>query len=142
MQILLVDDSRSDRKLMKEHFRRMGLKDEFFEAEDGQEALDVLGKNYSEIDLVLLDLNMPRMDGYEFLKEFRDIPQYSQIPVIIWSAAKSDETELKVRLIYPQLTGCFSKGMDASKTVQKILSFLLPQGVLPESLQIKKEENI
>ena len=62
-------------------------------ANNGQEALDTLQKHYKEISLVLLDLVMPIMDGFEVLKRIEDEPSLKRIPVIVLTSDKSAEIE-------------------------------------------------
>lgn len=69
--ILLVDDSATMRKIISRSLRQAGLSvDEIFEAGDGVEALSVLASGKS-IQLILSDINMPNMDGVEFVKQAR-----------------------------------------------------------------------
>ncbi len=68
--ILIVDDSSTMRKIISRSLRQAGLAvDEIFEAGDGVEGLNVLGSK--DVDLVLSDINMPNMDGLEFIKQVR-----------------------------------------------------------------------
>lgn len=68
--ILIVDDSSTMRKIISRSLRQAGLVvDEIFEAGDGIEGLNALGAN--KVDLILSDINMPNMDGLEFVKQVR-----------------------------------------------------------------------
>ncbi len=68
--ILIVDDSSTMRKIISRSLRQAGLVvDEIFEAGDGIEGLNALGNN--KVDLILSDINMPNMDGLEFVKQVR-----------------------------------------------------------------------
>ncbi len=68
--ILIVDDSSTMRKIISRSLRQAGLSvDEIFEAGDGVEGLNVLGSK--NVDLILSDINMPNMDGLEFIKQVR-----------------------------------------------------------------------
>ena len=68
--VLIVDDSSTMRKIISRSLRQAGLTiDEIFEAGDGIEGLNVLGN--SKVNLILSDINMPNMDGLEFIKQAR-----------------------------------------------------------------------
>jgi CheY-like chemotaxis protein len=82
--ILLVDDEKMNLKILETILRRGGY--EFFETESGEEALKILEKE--NIDLILLDLMMPGMDGYQTLERIKQNPSTDFIPVIIASALK------------------------------------------------------
>ena len=62
-------------------------------ANNGQEALDILGEHHKEISLVLLDLVMPVMDGFEVLRRIEDDPILKRVPVIVLTSDKSAEIE-------------------------------------------------
>ena len=89
IKILMVDDEARMRKLVKDFLSAKGYK--VIEAEDGEKAIDIfLGDK--NIDLVILDVMMPRMDGWETLKTIR---QYSKTPVIMLTARSEEIDELK-----------------------------------------------
>lgn len=77
---LVVDDSKAIRQIEKKYLEEMG----FFvlEAENGEEALNILKEN-SDIAIILLDWHMPVMNGYEFLKNMRQRPEYDHIKVMM-----------------------------------------------------------
>lgn len=79
-KILVVDDS----KLMHKMFEVMLRQHPVVYASDGQEALDRLGE-HDDVDLVLLDINMPVMNGLEFLEEVRSNGRIDELTVIIIS---------------------------------------------------------
>jgi two-component system, chemotaxis family, chemotaxis protein CheY len=84
-RILIVDDSSTTRAVMARILRMAGLAAcEIFEAVDGQAALDFLAT--SRVDLILADLNMPRMDGVEMIRRMDADPLLCGIPVIVVSA--------------------------------------------------------
>lgn len=89
LNILIVDDSALTRKAIK---RIIGMLDleigEVFEAEDGLDALDKMNGPH-QIDFVLADLNMPRMDGIEMIYRMRDNEATQSIPVAIVSTESS-----------------------------------------------------
>jgi CheY-like chemotaxis protein len=82
--ILLVDDEKMNLTILEAVLRRGGY--QFFEADSGEKALDILQRE--NIDLILLDLMMPGMDGYQALERIKQNPATSFIPVIIASALK------------------------------------------------------
>lgn len=62
------------------------------EAENGRIALEEMRKPENDFDLVLLDLMMPEMNGYEVLEAMKDDPQLSEIPVVVMSATDSQDS--------------------------------------------------
>ena len=62
------------------------------EAENGRLALEEMRKPENDFDLVLLDLMMPEMNGYEVLAEMKDDPKLSEIPVVVMSATDSQDS--------------------------------------------------
>jgi len=81
MKILIVDDSAVMRKVIKAAADVLDLDSE--EAQDGIEALQILSENYNDIDLVLLDWNMPHKTGFEVLQEIKGTDNYKGIPVMM-----------------------------------------------------------
>ncbi|PKM77082.1 MAG: response regulator [Firmicutes bacterium HGW-Firmicutes-15] len=82
MKILTVDDSTIMRKMIVKGVQNMGY--EILEAHNAQEGLSVLSVKYKEIKLILLDWNMPGMNGMEFLKRIKAPGSiYGEIPVIM-----------------------------------------------------------
>ena len=81
MKLLVVDDSSAIRKIIKAAADVLSMDTE--EANDGIEALEVLSKCYKEIDLVLLDWNMPEKSGYDVLLELKSSSDYRDIPVMM-----------------------------------------------------------
>jgi len=81
MKILIVDDSSVMRKVIKAAADVLNLDTD--EAQDGVEALEKLSSGYREIDLVLLDWNMPGKSGFEVLEEIKTSEKYKNIPVMM-----------------------------------------------------------
>ena len=81
-QILIVDDSAMVRKFYTYILSSFGY--QIREAEDGYLALEILLIDGAEnFDLVITDINMPRMDGFEFITEMRNTPGYEKTPILI-----------------------------------------------------------
>lgn len=89
LKVLLVDDEARMRKLVKDFLVKKGYV--ILEAGDGEEALEVFYKN-NDISLILLDVMMPKLDGFSVLREIRNV---SKVPVIILTAKGEEEDELK-----------------------------------------------
>ena len=80
--ILVVDDSAAIRKILQRVLRQTGmLIGEIHEAGDGQEALEKL--KTGKVGLILSDINMPKMDGLQFLAALRASPEWRHVPVIM-----------------------------------------------------------
>ena len=86
IKILVVDDESRMRKLVKDFLSKKGYI--VLEAGDGEEAVDIFMNN-KDIGLIILDVMMPKMDGWETCKEIR---KFSQVPIIMLTA-KSDERD-------------------------------------------------
>lgn len=87
MRALIVDDSRATRTIIKRMLNEVGL--DVIEATDGVDALRRL-KEIGQADVLLVDWNMPEMNGYELLCTLRRDPQYSDVPLMMVTS----ETEL------------------------------------------------
>ena len=87
--ILVVDDEQRMRKLIKDFLTAKGYK--ILEAEDGEKALEVYEKNKNQINLILLDVMMPKLDGWSVLRQIR---QDSKIPIIMLTARGEEQDEL------------------------------------------------
>jgi len=79
--IMVVDDSRIMRNTVKGVFSGLGVSCVFVEADNGEEALVQL--DMYPIDLVLLDWNMPKLSGIDFLKKVRAMDKYKNLPIIM-----------------------------------------------------------
>lgn len=91
--ILTVDDSASIRQMIS--FTLKGAGYEVIEAVDGEDALEKA--NRKVFNLVLTDINMPRMDGLKLLERLRDITEYKTIPILMLTTESGDEMKAKGR---------------------------------------------
>lgn len=91
-RLLIAEDNSVNRMLVKIYMQKMDPKAIIIEADDGEEALEIIRKN-SNLDLIITDINMPKLDGYELLKAVRAVPTTSHIPIVGFTAnAFKDET--------------------------------------------------
>ena len=87
--ILVVDDESRMRKLIKDFLVAKGFS--ILEAEDGEKALEVFESNKNKISLILLDVMMPKLDGWSVLRQIR---QESKVPIIMLTARGEEQDEL------------------------------------------------
>ncbi len=87
--ILIVDDEQRMRKLIKDFLMSKGYS--ILEAEDGEKALSVFEENKNKITLILLDVMMPKLDGWSVLRQIR---QESKVPIIMLTARGEEQDEL------------------------------------------------
>ena len=89
INILIVDDEARMRKLIKDFLNKNNYKT--IEAEDGEKAIEVFQENKDKINLILLDVMMPKVDGWTVLREIR---KESNLPVIMLTARGEEQDEL------------------------------------------------
>ena len=87
--ILIVDDESRMRKLIRDFLVAKGYN--ILEAEDGEKALKIFEENESKIELILLDVMMPKLDGWSVLRQIR---QTSKVPIIMLTARGEEQDEL------------------------------------------------
>ena len=96
LKIVLADDDESDRLLFREAFGELKAKTRIHTVNNGTQLMEYLVKNVADLpDLVFLDLNMPRKNGLECLKEIKSNKKYQDITIAIYStsASKTDIDE-------------------------------------------------
>lgn len=96
LNILLVEDDQVDVMNVKRAFERNRIANPLFVAGDGIAGLELLrsGKIPNERRLILLDLNMPRMSGIEFLKELRADPELHLTPVVVLTTSDDERDKI------------------------------------------------
>ena len=108
-EILLVEDNLGDVRLINEAFGGDKMVNHLLVAEDGAEALDLLRgvpphQEPARIDLILLDLNLPRRNGREVLVELKHDPNLKHIPVIVFTSSEAEED---IRAAYAAHANCY-----------------------------------
>ena len=118
--ILAVDDSASMRQMVSFTLRSSGY--EVIEAVDGQDALDKLGDR--QVDLVLTDQNMPRMDGLTLIRALRERDRFRRTPILVLTTESSDEMKQAGRAA--GATGWMVKPFDPARLLE-VIGKVLPQ---------------
>ena len=127
--ILLAEDDQDDRFLIGKALDESGSQNQLFIVENGEFLLDFLKnrgryadkQKYPRPDVIMLDLNMPLMDGREALAEIKKDPELKRIPIIALTTSKSDED---INTTYDLgVTGFITKPMDFRELVGIMESF-------------------
>ena len=98
--VLLIDDDQDDSELFKEAIEEVNPEISFHHIEDGKQAIrELIDKKTITPDLIFLDINLPRLSGWECLKQFKGEGHLNNIPIIIYStSSQSKEKETASRL--------------------------------------------
>ncbi len=125
IQILVVEDNEGDRVLISEALKEGRIKNETDFVIDGEEAINYLQKsgqykNAPKPDLILLDLNLPKVDGIEVLNYIKSEPDLKLIPVIVLTTSTRDKDIVEA---YRHYANCYiSKPVDFSKFMEVIVT--------------------
>jgi chemotaxis family two-component system response regulator Rcp1 len=123
IEILLVEDNPGDVRLTREALKDAKVLNNLYVTGDGIEALAFLKrqgkyKDMARPDLILLDLNLPKMDGHEVLAEIKANPELRRIPVVILTTSRAEEDILKT---YDLHANCYiTKPVDLEKFIEVI----------------------
>lgn len=139
MNILLVEDNPGDVRLTKEAFKEGNIAINLNVVMDGVEALKYLKRKepYAHVslpDLILLDLNLPKMDGREVLEEIKMDPELRRLPVVILTTSNAEQDIMKSYNLY---VNCYiNKPVDFDKffeIIKKIEEFWFNTAILPSA---------
>jgi len=126
VDILLVEDNPGDVRLTREAFAEAQITNDLHAVNDGEDALDFLHQRGEHADaprpnLVLLDLNLPKVDGHDVLEEVKSDDDLRTIPVVVLTSSEAEEDVVKS---YEQHTNAYlTKPIDPSEFVDVIRSF-------------------
>ncbi len=121
--VLVVDDSAAIRKILQRVLRQTGLAiRSIHEAGNGQEALDVLSNHL--VDLVLTDINMPKMDGIQLLATLKASPRWRAVPVVMITT-EGGETKVS-QAVQLGAAGYVRKPFTADQIKEKLTRILEP----------------
>lgn len=125
IEILLVEDNPGDVRLTIEALKENKINNNLHVAQDGIEAIDHLRRkgNYANMprpDLILLDLNLPRKNGYEVLEEIKSDPDLRRIPVVVLTTSNAEQDILRT---YNLHANCFiTKPVDLDQFINVVRS--------------------
>lgn len=91
--ILLAEDDEDDQELIKLAFSKVTQEHDFMIVNNGQELLDALSRQSDMPCMIILDLNMPRLDGLQTLNEIKKEPKYTKIPIVIFTTSDNDDNK-------------------------------------------------
>ncbi len=137
LQVLLVEDNEGDVRLVKEAFNESKIDKVFSVAKDGEEALNYLyrrGKYADSVrpDIILLDINLPKKNGFEVLESIKKDDDLKRIPVIMLSSSSSED---HISKSYDLSANCYvTKPVDFdeyTQTVKTIEDFWFQMAKLP-----------
>jgi CheY-like chemotaxis protein len=123
IEILLVEDSPHDARLMIEALRDGKLRHNVRHVEEGEEAMAILRREGEEVasprpDLILLDLNLPGMDGREVLQEIKEDLDLKRIPVVVMTTSRAERDILQA---YNLHANCYvTKPMDIEQFIEAV----------------------
>jgi two-component system chemotaxis response regulator CheY len=113
-RILTIDDSKTMRDMLMLTLADAGF--DVLQAVDGQDGLDVLGKE--RVDIVITDINMPRMDGYEVIRRMRGNPEYKTMPILVLTTESEAQKKNLAREV--GATGWMVKPFDPDQLVATV----------------------
>ena len=125
IEILLVEDNPDDVRLALEALKEGKVNKSVHAVKDGEAALEFLRRTgqYTQtpkIDLILLDLKLPKKDGYEVLAEIKADPALKQIPVVILTSSKAEEDKAKTQSLHA--LGYMIKPPDLDQFIEVVAS--------------------
>ncbi|NQV80758.1 MAG: response regulator [Alphaproteobacteria bacterium] len=113
--ILTVDDSKTIRDMLKFTLASAGF--DVSQAEDGVDGLRVL-KSAGAFDIIITDINMPNMDGFEFIENVRRDPEYKSTPILVLTTESGPDKKMRAREV--GATGWIVKPFDPQKLLDVI----------------------
>jgi DNA-binding response OmpR family regulator len=140
INILLVEDNPADARLIREVFKDTKIKNELYVVKDGVDAMALLNQedeyaNFPRPDVILLDLNLPRKDGREVLKELKEDDALKSVPIVVLTTSSAEEDIIRT---YNNHANCYiTKPVDFDqflKVINAIEDFWLTVVSLPSNL--------
>ncbi|MCO7223019.1 response regulator [Pleionea sp. CnH1-48] len=111
--ILIVDDNEGDQYICQHTIQKECPDTVILQAFDGVEALEVLESSELKPDLIILDINMPRMNGHEFLEAYAKKPENEKSSVVIMLTSSVQESDREQAMAHQCVIDFFNKPLDA-----------------------------
>jgi CheY-like chemotaxis protein len=125
MQILLIEDDTADQMLFNT-IAKQAMPDAVITcAADGKEAISILENSETDPDIIFLDINMPRMNGHEFLEAYGEKIEQMNIPVHVLTSSQYEKDSVLFSP-YKYVRGYHIKATDYSNIVTELLSLHMP----------------
>lgn len=131
LSFLFIEDDEIEILKFKKSLKKLGFSHRILEAKNGEEALDVLKKKEELPHVILLDLNMPKMNGLEFLKEIKQDPHLRYIPAIIVTTSSNQQDMLESYKL--GIAGYIIKPLryeDYIKKIQRVVDYWMVNEVI------------
>lgn len=122
-KIMIIDDSEPDQFLTKISIEKFDSTIEILQAYDGKEALESLKDENTQPDIILLDINMPVMDGHEFLEHYSKRENQQTVVIMLTSSDQKEDKEKSI--VYDCVKQYFTKPVDV-----KDFEALIQEGVI------------
>lgn len=125
IEILLVEDNPGDQDLTRNALQRAKVRNTLHVVEDGEEAMEFLHQegeyaNAPRPDVILLDLNLPRMDGREVLEEIKKDPKLMDIPVVVLTTSSAEQDIIRSYRLH---ANCYiTKPVDLEQFIEVVRS--------------------
>lgn len=123
-KVLIVEDDETSRailaSILREHYSVLI-------AENGMQAMDILARNFEEIAVVVTDLEMPKMDGYELISQMKNIARYSDIPIVVTTSSgvvENNRVGVEVRCLELGASDFLLKPYVADVVINRIRSLI------------------
>lgn len=138
-KIFLADDDADDRDFFADALKEVSLQTELTLASDGIELMSNLEKiaEPPPPHVIFLDLNMPRKNGYECLKEIRETPTLKNIPVVILSTTANENA---IEITYSLGASCYIQKPNSHQLLKKTIETVLALDLWEHSKRIPKEK--
>ncbi|MDB5200622.1 MAG: response regulator receiver protein [Ferruginibacter sp.] len=135
LHIMLVDDDAEDREIFEEAIREVNPEIRLSTISSCEDVIDELMKPAKKPDLVILDLNMPKKNGFECLEELREIDELAAVPVMVYSTTANAE---QVTRAYEKKANMYLQKPSSFEGIKALITMILaldPEHYIPQAPQ-------